>query len=804
MSYLFVEVRETSGKAVAGATLTLSRTDGTPVVKQETNADGVVNTRFNSRYEHHYNVQVSAPGRAPYEEVLFPSSPYEKFTNIVVGLPGEAAKVAAPVTQMPIQVLPIRIVLLAAPSTDAGRESFTAEERRRRLLLAAKRGDAADVRELLGAGVGPDTSDAAGVPAVAWAALAGDDATIMLLLDAGADVSKKSLARQSLLIYLADGIVRRSRTGAAPPQGRTPLEMHEEVVRRLLAAAVDVNARDPDRGTVLNRALEHVPLSLSVTTLRALLAAGADANAPDQRGQTPLMLAVRSYPYENHSPAEVYEMLLAAGAKASVNAKDSAGRTALMHAVWSGYPTALNFAKSLIAAGARVNEADAEGKTALMLAARSNSAELIRTLFDAGARTSVNAKDGEGQTALIHAVIAYGGEPPPPAPETLKLLLDAGARINDADGKGRTSLMYAAEMYRDLKLGLLKALIAAGADVNVADAEGQTALMLAAKTNSPATVRALLEAGAKSSVNAKDRKGNSALLYNAAEYWATESAAPLVAAGADVNDTDATGQTPLMWAARRNSEETIKLLLGSGARINTRDKEGKTALAHAASFHSEPRVAQALLAAGADVNLADVEGQTPLIIAAYSNEEIVKLLLDAGALVNARAKGGRTALFSAVYKGPDAVRRLIAAGADVNAADEMGRTALMQVPGSYSYSSTEMLKVFTSAGADVNVADKKGETVLMWTTRIDSSAELLKALLEAGADVNAKNQAGQTALMYAIEGLEHVRAEKVRVLLAAGADPRAGDKQGQTPLSLARKAGDAAVVKLLEEAEARR
>jgi len=115
-----------------------------------------------------------------------------------------------------------------------------------------------------------------------------------------------------------------------------------------------------------------------------------------------------------------------------------------------------------------------------------------------------------------------------------------------------------------------------------------------------------------------------------------------------------------------------------------------------------------------------------------------------------------------------------------------------------------MLKVFTTAGATVNAADKKGETVLMWAARIDSSAELLKALLEAGADVNAKNQAGQTALMYAVEGLEHVRAEKVRALLAAGADPRAGDNQGQTPLSLARKAGDAAVVKLLEEAEARR
>lgn len=802
-SYLFVEVREPSGKAVAGAALTLSRPDGTQVVKEATNANGVVNTRFRNQYEHHYNVMVSAPGRAPFEEVLFPDSPYGKLTRVVEGLPGGAAELFAPLPHTPTKDTPVRIVLPEAPSTKAGREAFAADERRRRLLLAAKRGDPAGVRELLGAGVGPDTSDAAGIPAVAWAALAGNDATILLLLDAGADVSKKSLARQSLLIYLAEGVTRGSRAGAAPTAGKTPLEMREEVVRRLLAAGAEINARDPVRGTVLNRALGHVPSALSLKTIGALLAAGADANAPDERGQTPLMLAVQSYPYENHSPAELYEMLLAAGAKASVNAKDGAGRTALMYAVGSLYPAGSAFVKSLIAAGARVNEADAGGKTALMLAARNNSAELIRTLFGAGARLSVNAKDGEGQTALIHAVSAYGGEPPPP-PEAVTLLLEAGARVNEADAKGRTALMYAAEMYRDLKLGLLKALIAAGADVGAADAEGLTALMLAAKTNSPGTVGALIEAGARSSVNAKDRKGNSALLYAAAEYGEMTAAAALVAAGADVNDTDAGGLTPLMWAARRNSEGTVKLLLGAGARPDARDKMGKTALAHAAYHNSEPGVVRALVAAGADVNLADEEGQTPLMVATYFNEEMVKLLLDAGARINARSKTGQTALFSAMYKGPDAVRRLIAAGAGINLTDEAGRTALMLAPGGYSYNSTEMLKVFTAAGADVNVADKRGETLLMWTARIDSSAVLLKALLEAGAEVNAKNVEGQTALMYAIDGLEHVRSEKVRALLAGGADPRAINSQGQTALSLARKAGDAAVVKLLEEAEARR
>ena len=64
------------------------------------------------------------------------------------------------------------------------------------LLLAAKRGDAAGLRALLEAGVKANTTDASGVPAVAWAALAGGDAAIRQLLDAGADVRKNRLGRR--------------------------------------------------------------------------------------------------------------------------------------------------------------------------------------------------------------------------------------------------------------------------------------------------------------------------------------------------------------------------------------------------------------------------------------------------------------------------------------------------------------------------------------------------------------------------------------------------------------------------------
>ncbi|WP_348797403.1 ankyrin repeat domain-containing protein [Flavobacterium adhaerens] len=50
--------------------------------------------------------------------------------------------------------------------------------------------------------------------------------------------------------------------------------------------------------------------------------------------------------------------------------------------------------------------------------------------------------------------------------------------------------------------------------------------------------------------------------------------------GSDVNEKS-NGLTPLMYAARYNKVEIIKLLLSKGARLNEKDEKGFTALKHA-------------------------------------------------------------------------------------------------------------------------------------------------------------------------------------------------------------------------------
>lgn len=53
--------------------------------------------------------------------------------------------------------------------------------------------------------------------------------------------------------------------------------------------------------------------------------------------------------------------------------------------------------------------------------------------------------------------------------------------------------------------------------------------------------------------------------------------------GADVNEADETGCTPLMWAARHGQEETVRLLLDKDATLDLSNRSGKTVLDLAAN-----------------------------------------------------------------------------------------------------------------------------------------------------------------------------------------------------------------------------
>jgi len=590
-SYLFVEIRDTSGQPVTDASVTLYGADGKQISSRTTGNESKAGINFPIRTDHHYNLLISRQGFHPSEHVFFPKR-FNLGVRLVEKIPigiGDAAE-ANP------------IVLRKPPTTAADRRAFDAQELQTQLILAAKRGDSLRTSKLLQMGVAADTVDGDGTSALLWASFAGDADTINILIERGAHVrTKHPLSSKALLIYLAEGIVRdRAGTTSKPNDTLDEIFKRQRAVINLIKAGADVNAKDLELGTTLNAALRAVPDSLPATTVEELIKAGANVNTPSEVYRfTPLMWASQS------GSVEAVAMLLKAGALVEV--KDNMGKTPLMWAqVTPGYPGHPNpeVVRALINAGANVNTTDPDGVTALILAARADLTESIKLLLAKGAE--VNAKDRWGNSPLSSAFDSH--------------------YYSHAD---KDTVHHPTPL-------TIRTLLAAGADIHAGNSVGIPTLMLAARTDSVEALKMLLNAGAQ--INATDKNGRTVLMFEKWSYMpSVEVFRILLDAKADPNAVAPDGRTPLMFATYGAPPEIIELLLQRGAKasVNARDNSGQTALMHAAYYSSSDfkpedqlRIVKALIAAGADVNIKDNSGRTPLAVAQeYSrNEALIELL----------------------------------------------------------------------------------------------------------------------------------------------------------------------------------
>ena len=115
----------------------------------------------------------------------------------------------------------------------------------------------------------------------------------------------------------------------------------------------------------------------------------------------------------------------------------------------------------------------------------------------------------------------------------------------------------------------------------------------------------------------------------------------LLAAGAHVMATDASGATPLHWAALNGDLEFARLLLEHGADIEAREPgEGLTAL-HVAAAGGDADIVKLLLERGADAGARDRAGRRPLDVARMSNSaEVADVLRRHAAGATGRAGSG--------------------------------------------------------------------------------------------------------------------------------------------------------------------
>ena len=143
---------------------------------------------------------------------------------------------------------------------------------------------------------------------------------------------------------------------------------------------------------------------------------------------------------------------------------------------------------------------------------------------------------------------------------------------------------------------------------------------------------------------------------------------------------DSRGVSPLIEAARRGDEREVGRLLESGADPDQQDGDGWTPLLWACSeVAGDEAIVHMLLDAGADPSLGTRLGYTPLMAATHGNaRRYVEILLDAGAETNGveAVDGDSALLLASSFAGLPVVERLLEGGSDVLTRDRAARTVV--------------------------------------------------------------------------------------------------------------------------------
>lgn len=312
----------------------------------------------------------------------------------------------------------------------------------------------------------------------------------------------------------------------------------------------------------------------------------------------------------------------------------------------------LNIVKKVLDLGLHPQEIDITGRSTLCSAIYENlSSDVVELLLKAGANPNLRCPNGEDKIAPLYKAIGKSNL------ENVQLLLRAGANPNmvsygtSEDGVSGIYSPLASSIF-DNNVKIVKLLVKAGANVNASVEFGKKSFPLLevaehnAKENlgcdcddeickkkcdvaiaNDEIVAFLKKAGA---IKSRAFYGGSFIKYCLQPDLTEKMVYDAIKQGADVNESDSLGWTPLHVVAQEGKNPKIMMaLIKKGAFVNAMTKTGFTPLLSAAKHNPNPAFIKMLINAGADINAVDPDSKWGALeyAVAVNSPEVVSFLL---------------------------------------------------------------------------------------------------------------------------------------------------------------------------------